>query len=109
MKVFSAVKVSGEGVNVCRALGVVAGRPFWEDMLMVPDENEVGFGVDVVMYVGLDVEKTNEVVEPILNVLFGRVVYDAEFDLVRVAKLTVVILDANELLELVNIDGALDR
>ena len=108
MKVFSA-EVSGEGVNVCRALEVVAGRPFWEDMLMVPDENEVGFGVDVVMYVGLDVEKTNEVVEPILNVLFGRAVYDAEFDLVLVAELTVVIGDANELPELVNIDGKLGR
>ena len=61
------------------------------------------------MYVGLDVEKTNEVVEPILNVLFGRVAYDAEFDLVLVAELTVVIGDANELPELVNIDGKLGR
>ena len=65
--------------------------------------------VEVVIYLGLDVEKTNAVVDPELNAPFDRAAYDTELDLVRVAKLTVVILDANELLELVNIDGALDR
>ena len=65
--------------------------------------------VEVVIYLGLDVENTNAVVDPELNSPFDRAVYNAEFNLVRVAKLTVVILDANELLELVNIDGALDR
>ena len=65
--------------------------------------------VEIVMYLGLDVVKTNAVVDPELNSPFDRAVYNAEFNLVRVANLTVVILDANELLELVNIDCALDR
>ena len=65
--------------------------------------------VGVVTYLGLDVEKKNAVVDPKLNVPFDRSVYDAERDLIGVVELIVVICDANELLELVNIDGELRR
>ena len=65
--------------------------------------------VGVVTYLGLDVKKKNAVVDPKLNVPFDRSVYDAEIDLIGVVELVVVICDANELLEWVNINGELRR
>ena len=109
MKVFSVVAVYVDGVDVCRAFAVVTERPFWEVMRMVTNENEEGFRVDGVMYLGLDVEKANAGVDPELNVPFDRAVYDAEFGLVRVTELIVVICEANEFLEWGNIEGKLGR
>ena len=64
--------------------------------------------VEIVMYLGLDVVKTNAVVDPELNSPFDRAVYDAEFGLVRVTELIVVICEANDL-EWGNIEGKLGR